>query len=234
MPEEAPRVDTEGKPVAGAPASPAPTITVDTLTAALKGAIAEVIPGYVQRTPQTQQPHVPANPIDLLPKEQQDRLAELSIADPAAYGRTMSELGARHAQMRFEAAAKPYQETNARLLVSDFRNRMQAAESSEDFRVISPEFDKIIRGLDLTPLTVMNEESRSAELILRWNAAKGVAFAARAKEEASRKPDPLLTPSGSSLSSPAGGDKKLAPWLERMRDGYKLTPEQLKEIEATQ
>jgi hypothetical protein len=229
--EEAPHVEGEVPPAA----PPAPSIGVADLVAAFKAAASDIIPGLVQHQapPQRQAaPIIPNNPLDLLTPAQQEQLSNLSIGDPAAYGRQMAELGARHAQMRFEAAAKPYQDTNARLLVSDFRNRMQQAESPEDFRQISPAFDKLLAALDLTPLVSMNEQDRSGELILRWNAAKCDVLDAARKKAASIKPEPTLLAGGSSMSAAAGGGKTLAPWLERMNASYKFTPEQLKELEG--
>jgi hypothetical protein len=227
--EDAPTLEGETPPVVPA----APTIGVADLVAAFKAAASDIIPGLVQQQAPQARPqavHIPNNPLDLLTPAQQEQLSNLSIGDPAAYGRQMAELGARHAQMRFEAAAKPYQDTNARLLVSDFRNRMQQAESPEDFRQISPAFDKLLAALDLTPLVSMSEQDRSGELILRWNAAKCDVLDAARKKQATIKPDPTLLASGSSLSAPAGGGKTLAPWLDRMSSNYKFTPEQLKAI----
>src|SRR5580692_9837238 len=201
--EDAPTLEGETPPAAPA----APTIGVSDLVAALKAAASDIIPGLVQQAPpqRAAAPVIPNNPLDLLTQAQQEQLSNLSIADPAAYGRHMAELGARHAQMRFEAAAKPYQDTNARLLVSDFRNRMQQAESPEDFRQISPAFDKLLAALDLTPLVSMSEQDRSGELILRWNAAKCDVLDAARKKQASIKPDPTLLAGGSSMSAAAGG-----------------------------
>jgi hypothetical protein len=228
--EDAPTLEGETPPVAP-PA--APTIGVADLAAAIRSAVSDIIPGLVQHqapAPRAAAPYIPNNPIDLLSQAEQAKLADIAIGDPALYGRHMAELGARHAQMRFEAAARPYQDTNARLLVSDFRNRMQQTEAPDDFRQISPAFDKLLAALDLTPLVSMSEQDRSGELILRWNAAKCEVLDAARKKQAAIKPDPTLLASGSSLSSPAGGGKTLAPWLERMNSSYKFTPEQLKQI----
>ncbi len=230
--EEAPKLDGEVTP--GTP-PPAPSIGVADLVAAFKAAASDIIPGLVQHQAPQQRaaaPIIPNNPLDLLTPAQQEQLSNLSIGDPAAYGRQMAELGARHAQMRFEAAAKPYQDTNARLLVSDFRNRMQQAESPDDFRQISPAFDKLLAALDLTPLVSMSEQDRSGELILRWNAAKCDVLDAARKKAASIKPEPTLLAGGSSMAAGTGSEKKLAPWLERMNASYKFTPEQLKELEG--
>jgi len=228
-PSDAPKLEGEVAPVVPA----APSIGVADLVAALKAAASDIIPGLVQHqaTPQVSQSvYIPNNPIDLLSAAEQAKLSDMAIGDPAAYGRTMAELGARHAQIRFENAAKPYQETNARLLVSEFRNRMQQAESPEDFRQISPAFDKLLSTINITPLVSMSEQDRSGELILRWNAAKCDVLDAQRKAEKSKKPEPTLLAGGSSLSMPTEG-KKVAAHLERMSAVYKFTPEQLKALE---
>lgn len=229
MSEDAPIID----PAVTAAAPPAaPTFAVDTLAAALRGAFGDIIPGLVQS--QAPRPVVaaaiPNNPLDLLTPEQQANLSNLAIADPASYGRSMAELGARHAELKFQQAAKPFADTNARLLVSDFRNRMQQAESPEDFRQIAPAFDRSVGALNLSPLVQMDEATRSAELLLRWNSAKCDVLA---NERKNRKPDPTLTAGSSNISSPKGGADKQRPlWLQQMNAAFKFTPEQLKEIEG--
>jgi hypothetical protein len=229
MNEDAPTLGGETPPVVPA----APTIGVADLVAAFKAAASDIIPGLVQHQAAPQVPqavYIPANPVDLLSKDEQAKLSDMAIGDPAQYGRIMSDLGARHAQMRFEQAAKPYQDTNARLLVSDFRNRMQQAETPEDFRQISPAFDKLLSTINITPLVSMSEQDRSGELILRWNAAKCDVLDAARKKAASVKPEPTLLAGGSSMAAGKGTEKALAPWLDRMSANYKFTPEQLKAI----
>ena len=219
----------EGDAESGAPtetAPPAPTtqdaIPVDRLADALIGA-------YQKTFGQQQQAPVPTDPLAALSPEQRQRMADLSLTDPIEFQRQVSALQDQVNQRRLQQQALPMITTAANQIVEIYKMRKQ--RSDPYFNKIEPLFDKMMVGIDVTPLVNMSEATRNHELDLRWNAASSQIL----RDEVKRaRPEPkLISNSGGGTPGPKAKPSVLDdPWMQKMKEEYNLSDEQIAEIEA--
>lgn len=212
--EDQPDPQTPASPPAAPPAS---VIPVADLSASLVTAYQQIMAS------QPRQQQQQADPLDNMSQADRDALDLMSPVDAARKIRELTRQSDRNAMLQ---EAIPLIQTSANTIVELYKTKKQRSDSR--FAKIEPLFDKLMVGVDITPLVRMNEATRNNELDMRWKMAKSDVLE---EEEKHRKPEPTL------LSSPgaqAPGSNKIEedPWIANMNREYNFTKEQLAEIEA--
>ncbi len=216
MPEPEDQTDSQTPP-APPPAAAAPAIPVADLSGALVNAYQQIMASQ----PRQQQQAV--DPLDNMSQADRDALDLMSPVDAARKIRELTRNADRQAMIQ---EAIPLIQTSANTIVELYKTKKQ--RSDPRFAKIEPLFDKLMVGVDITPLVRMSEATRNSELDMRWKMAKSDVLE---EEEKHRKPEPTL------LSSPGAqnpGSNKIEedPWMSNMAKEYGFTKEQLAELEA--
>lgn len=208
----------EAPPVAQAQAA----IPVGELSAALAGAYRQIM----AEQPRPQQHY--QDPIDSLSASERETLTTEFITDPISAAKKVSNMGARAAENRMLQQAMPLIQTSANNIVEMFKMRKQRSDAY--FNKIEPLFDRLMVGVDITPLVNMNEATRNSELEMRWKGARADILDVEMKKV---KPEPTLLANG-------GGNQTQSlkleddPWLANMKREYGFTDAQVKEIMGTE
>jgi hypothetical protein len=173
-----------------------------------------------------QQQALPENAYDLLNESERRQMETMRVTDPTGYDRVMSTLSVRLADQRMKQANQPLMQTQARILVDQYKMDMRMRDP-ENYEKIAPIFESSLVA-DLTPLVGMTNDQRTRELALRWNAAEGIVLKQLRSTQKPVKSEPTITAStspGSSLKS-SGQLFEEDDWMARMDATYKFTEAQ--------
>jgi hypothetical protein len=202
---------------AAAPPQQQAAIPVADLTGALVGAYNQIIQS------QPRQQHVPTNPLDAMTAEQRQQLNDRFLTDPLGAARYVQDITTQAVEQRIYQQAIPLIQTSANGIVETFKTKKQ--RSDPYFAKIEPLFDRLMVGVDITPLVNMNQATRDHELELRWKNARADVLDAELKRA---KPEPtLLSDPGTNQPANPVAD---SPWLANMKAQYKFTDAQIAEI----
>jgi hypothetical protein len=187
----------------------------------LSGALVDAYQQIMRSQPQV----APQNPLDAMSDAEREALGNQAITDFAGAARQISEKASRATEQRIRQEAIPLVMTAANTIVELYKTKKQ--RNDPYFAKIEPLFDKLLVGVDITPLVRMNEATRNSELDMRWKMARADILEVEMKRQ---KPEPTLLSQGSD-----GGakDSKFSedPWIANMAKEYGFTPEQIKELE---
>ena len=201
-----------------APVQPQASIPVADLSGALVNAYNQIVGS--QPRPQA------SNPLDHLTEEQRQQLNTQFLTNPLEAARYVQQATQQATEQRIYQQAIPLIQTAANNIVESFK--MKKSRSDPYFSRIEPLFDRLMVGVDTSPLVNMNQATREHELELRWASARSDILDRELKRI---RPEPTLLSSG---SSPAPVTPKITadPWYENMKRQYNFTDEQMAEIEA--
>jgi hypothetical protein len=218
MPEE-PIV--EDKPQEAPPAAaPQSAIPIADLSGALVDAYRQITASQPQQQQQIQ------DPIDRLSQSEREALALEFSMDPVAAAKKVSDMGAQAERQRNYQAVLPMIQNQANTIVELYKSKKQRQDPY--FAKIEPLFDKLMIGVNITPLVNMNEATRNNELDMRWKMARADVLEGEMKRQ---KTEPtLLSPGG----QPGPGASKFEedPWIANMAATYGFTKEQVAELES--
>lgn len=178
----------------------------------------------MQRPPDTWQ--------DMLTTEQRQQYAQALISNPEGAAQFAATAAAQHQNWVMQYQAAPLIQSNARLIVESFKNRMRGRDHKYADQ-IEPLFDaEMARTPDLRALVTMGDRGEQ-ELLMRWNSAK-----ASVQDKIMANPpkvEPRLLASGSQSSTPtlATNAVEADPLLAAMNARYKFSPEQIKALQET-
>lgn len=176
---------------------------------------------------------LPTNPLDLLDAVGREKLELMRLNDPANYTAEVGRLAVSLAEQRVARQAAPLISGQASIIISNFKTRM----ASEDpyAKDVIPAFDRMIAQLGdgIRNLVAMTPAAQEQELAMRWSTARGPVLERVIKTNAKPEPKPL---GGGSGSQPAGNGanqyEQTDPIIAAMVKRYKMTPEQIAEINA--
>lgn len=170
--------------------------------------------------------HQVQDPFDAMTQEQRDALKTRFLTDEAGATRQVMEMGARATEQRMLQQAMPLIQTSANTIVELYKTKKQRTDPY--FNKVEPLFDRLMVGVDITPLVRMNDATRNNELDMRWKMARADVLELEMKKQ---KPEPTLLGGGGG-SAPAPNKIEDDPWMANMAATYGYTKEQMAELEA--
>jgi hypothetical protein len=211
-------------PVVEPPVAPQQdAIPVDKLAGALVSA-------YTQITGANQpRPQAPQDPIDSLSPQQREQLNRMFIEDPVQASKYIQDLTRQQMQQQIMQQALPMYQTTANQIVELFKMRKQ--QSDPYFAQVAPGFDRLMVGIDITPLVNMNDPTRTQELEMRWKMARADVLDMEMRKNQKAEPK-LLSNNGGPGTGPKSSAIRDDEWMANMAREYGFTEEQLAEIEA--
>ena len=215
-------MDTDIDPAQADPTpavAPAPqsAIPVADLSGALVDAYRQITAGQRQQAP--------LDPLDAMSENDRQALRDEFLVDPLAAARKVSNMGATAERARLMQQALPLIQTSANTIVELYKTRKQRSDTY--FAKIEPLFDKLMVGVDITPLVNMNEATRNNELDMRWKMARADVLEVEMKRQ---KPEPTLLATGGGNNGGGGSSLEDDPWLANMKREYNLSDDQIKDI----
>lgn len=210
----------EGATPQETPPQPAPqaSIPVADLSGALVDAFHKITASNAPR-PQAQ------NPLDNISQADREALEARFLTDPIGAARYLQDMTAQQTRNQMLQEALPLIQTSANTIVELYKSKKQ--RSDPYFVKVEPGFDRLMVGVDITPLVRMNEATRNSELDMRWKMARADVLEIEMKRT---KPDPLPM-GGNGGSAPTQTRVSEDPWFANMAREYGFTKEQLEELE---